>query len=153
EFQGSLDAPDARNLWPADYLVRITYRLEAGAMRITAIVDNPDPVPLPFGLGFHPYFQMPLAPGGQPEDYLIGASAGRYWGLDESLPTGELRPVDTARDLRTPRPFPGLNLDDVLSTAGDVANQASLVSRALIGERRSGRELLTIQTSPAFREL
>src|SRR5262249_35744138 len=27
EFQGSVDAPDAAAFWPADYLIRITYRL------------------------------------------------------------------------------------------------------------------------------
>jgi aldose 1-epimerase len=155
EFRGSVDAPEARNLWPADYLVRVSYRLGPKALRVTAVVENPDRVPLPFGLGYHPYFQVPPAPG----DYLVQADAGHFWVLDESLPTGELRPVDAARDLRTPRPFPDITLDDVLSSRGDAGpsadagNPASLVYRGVLSERGSSRALWSLEASPAFREL
>ena len=51
-------------------------------------MHNPDRRPLPFGLGYHPYFSVPLAPGGKAEDCTIEVPAGAYWVLDENLPTG-----------------------------------------------------------------
>src|SRR5262249_25561266 len=60
EFHGSRDAPESRDHWPADYLLRLTVRLKAGVLRLEAVVENPDHGPLPFGLGFHQYFRVPL---------------------------------------------------------------------------------------------
>src|SRR5262245_41690806 len=62
EFHGTLDAPDARSLWPSDYRLRVTYRLADHILRVEADADNPDRKQLPFGLGYHPYFR--LAPFG-----------------------------------------------------------------------------------------
>jgi aldose 1-epimerase len=149
EFRGSLDAADARDLWPADYLLRVTYRLEADRLRITAAVENPDRVPLPFGLGYHPYFRVPSAPQDRADDYRVRAAADRYWVLEDSLPTGALRPVDAARDLRTPRPVAELSLDDVLhcpAPRGDPAYRGSVF-------RAPGAELVRLETSASFGEL
>src|SRR5581483_4957167 len=57
QFCGSLDAPDSRDLWPTDYELTLTIRLAAGKLRLEAEVFNPDTKPLPFGLGYHPYFR------------------------------------------------------------------------------------------------
>ena len=62
EFVGSVDAADARDLWPADYRIRVTCRLGRQSLRLEAVVDNPDRRPLPFGLGYHPYLRVPLLP-------------------------------------------------------------------------------------------
>ena len=59
EFLGSRDAPECRALWPADYRLTLTWTLTARALTLHAAVQNPDRVPLPFGLGFHPYFRVP----------------------------------------------------------------------------------------------
>jgi aldose 1-epimerase len=148
EFQGSLDAPEARDFWPADYLARITYRLEARALRINAQVHNPDRAALPFGLGYHPYFHLPFVASEEGGAYLAQARAGHFWALEDSLPTGELQLVHAARDLRTPRRVQELSLDDVLHCE-KVNNdyQAGLFRP----ERRA--EGIRVQTSPAFREL
>ena len=68
EFHASKDDPEEYPLWPADYVLRVTYRLSQGRLRIEAEVANPDRVSLPFGLGYHPYFQVPFAPGGKADD-------------------------------------------------------------------------------------
>ena len=60
EFRCSLDDPDSSALWPADHQIRLTVRLGDGALRLEADVYNPDRVPLPFGLGYHPYFRLPF---------------------------------------------------------------------------------------------
>src|SRR5207248_691772 len=71
EFQGSRDDPASRDHWPADYVLRVTCRLLPGRLRVEAEVSNPDQVSLPFGLGYHPYFSVPLAPGGTADDCTV----------------------------------------------------------------------------------
>jgi aldose 1-epimerase len=152
EFHGLVDAPDCRNLWPADYNLRVTYRLGAGLLRIEAEVTNPDTVSLPFGLGYHPYFRVPFSPTGKADDFTVQVPAGSYWQLSELLPTGTRLPVDAARDLNRPRRFGDLSLDDVLT---DLPTQApgenGLLERALLQDD-SGAELRMF-CSPAFREM
>jgi aldose 1-epimerase len=148
EFQGGRDAAEARDLWPADYLARITYRLEAHALRIVAQVQNPDRVELPFGLGYHPYFHVPFVAGEDGGAYLAQASPGQFWVLDDSLPTGELRPVDRARDLRTPRPVRELSLDDVLH-----CGKSGGVCRAALFRPERKNEGIRVEASPGYREL
>src|SRR5262249_46018089 len=62
EFHGSIDAPDSLAHWPADYLIKLTVALEVNQLSFVARIHNPDIKPLPFGLGYHPYFAIP-APG------------------------------------------------------------------------------------------
>src|SRR5262245_6269607 len=75
EFQGSIDAPDCRDFWPADYRLTLTHRLAANSLTIEAAVENPDAKPLPFGLGYHPYFLA--GPGDQ-----VDSTAAAFWELD-----------------------------------------------------------------------
>jgi aldose 1-epimerase len=110
QWRCSSDAPDCRALWPADQQIDVTYRLGAGVLRIEAVVRNPDSVSLPFGLGYHPYIAMPAA-----GDCTACVPARSYWVLQDSLPTGEQRPVSGQLDLRTPRAIRELQLDDVLT--------------------------------------
>ncbi len=111
EFLLSRDAPDARPLWPADARLRLTYRLLHDRLRLEAEAAAVD-APLPFGLGYHPYFA--IAPFGG-EDAIVVVPAHRYWELDANLPTGVQHPVTGTRDLRIGRPLAGLVLDDVLT--------------------------------------
>src|SRR5262249_14833123 len=130
EFHGSLDAPESRSHWPADYVLRLTYRLQGSTaaggssprrtgpaglkpaahkesnatLRLEAEVINPDRVTLPFGLGFHQYFRVPLG-AGKADQCLIHVPANEFWELQDSLPTGTRKRVDAARDLTRPRKF------------------------------------------------
>jgi aldose 1-epimerase len=113
EFQGWRDAPECRALWPADYRLRLTYRLGPRRLRLEAVVDNPDQQPLPFGLGYHPYFLV------EGKACSVSVPAESYWELEECLPSGKVQPVDSRCDLRKPRPLEGLELDDVLSRLVD----------------------------------
>src|SRR5262249_15580073 len=105
EFRGSQDAADARRLWPADYQLRLTYRLRPCMLRIEAEITNPDQKPLPFGLGYHPYFRIPPVPSTPADECQVQAFAREFWVLHESLPGGERWPVDGRRDLNRPRPY------------------------------------------------
>ena len=65
-FRCSTDAPECLPLWPADHEIAVTIRLGDGALRVEAVVRNPDGVPLPFG----------LAPSGSPTRSLARHFAG-----------------------------------------------------------------------------
>ncbi len=113
EFRGSADAPELTARWPGDFRLRVTYRLRAARLEIAAEVHNPDSRWLPFGLGYHPYFRMPLVPNSSAADCTVQGNASEVWELQQYLPTGTRRPPDGSLDLRAPRPFPELRLDDV----------------------------------------
>jgi aldose 1-epimerase len=142
EFIGSRDARDCRSLWPADYSIRVTYRLQAGKLRMEATVSNPDRVPLPFGLGYHHYFRVDA------DNSLLHVPARSYWELQDTLPTGARRPVSGPRDLNQPKPFQDLEVDDVLADLSGDAGE--LVFRGSV-RRTQGTEV-RLHTSPAFRE-
>ena len=148
EFQTGRDAPDDLPLWPADHLIRVTIRLGAGSLRVEAEVENPDRRPLPFGLGYHPYFRVPLAP--QAADCRVRVPARETWTLAEALPTGERRPVDAARDLNAPRPFADLHLDDLFTGLPNTPdNTEGLCDRGAV---QGTGDALRVLASPAFRE-
>ena len=154
EFWAAHDAPETRPLWPADYRLRVTYRLGAGALRIEAVVENPDQIPLPCGLGYHPYFRVPFAEGGTAADCRVEAHARLFWELEDNLPTGSLKPVPPECDLSHPQPFEGLQRDDLLralepAIAGE---HAGLVLRGRVQQPAAGVEVRVL-SSAAFREL
>ena len=152
EFAASQDAPELLPLWPADYRLRLTYRLNADYLRIEAEVHNPDVCSLPFGLGYHPYFKLPLMPGLPGGECTVQSGARAYWELQDGLPDGQTHPVDAARNLQAARRIDDLKLDDVFTGlpfipavgTGDLCEQAVL--------RQAGVELRVL-TSPSFREM
>lgn len=131
-FRGSVDASDCRDLWPTDYEIRITYRLGIGSLRVEAEVVNPDTRPLPFGLGYHPYFRLQFVGEEKAGDCAVVVPARAYWVLEETLTTGERRPVDPARDLNQPRAFGNLHLDDILTDLPSAPGTGGLQERGLI---------------------
>jgi aldose 1-epimerase len=141
EFQASKDAGEDARCWPADYVLTLTFRLAHDRLRLEAVVDNRDRGSLPFGLGFHPYYQLAVP------DAPVAAPARTFWELDGSLPTGKRLPVDAARDVNVPRAANTLKLDDVLSElpAGPV-NAEGLVLRGSVGR-------VELWAAPVFREL
>jgi aldose 1-epimerase len=114
EFHGSRDAPEAQGLWPADYRVRLTYRLVDRRLRLEAHIENPDRVPLPFGLGYHPYFRIPFVADDAPDNYSVRIAAEGYWDLKDCLPTGSKTWAPIAPPLETPAPFPAIHVDHLL---------------------------------------
>ena len=151
EFRASVDAPEALPLWPADYRLRVTYRLSAAHLWIEAEVQNSDRWTLPFGLGYHPYFRTPFVPGGNAASCLAQAPAASYWELQDSLPTGQRLPVDVARDLDVPRACGELSLDDIL-TRLPITAVKGLCLRGVVQDPKAGAAL-RVSTSPDFREL
>lgn len=145
EFLISRDAPASRELWPGDPRLAVTIRLSANSLRYESTVSNASSSPLPFGLGFHPYFAA--SPGDRVE-----SPARQRWKLLDGVPDGTMLPLDNAYDLRHARLFEDLSLDDVYTDFPATAADADgLIERGrlLFDDGRT----LRVRTSPAFRDL
>jgi aldose 1-epimerase len=151
QFQLSRDLPDARGFWPADFVLTLTYRLTATVLRVDAVVENPDSGPLPFGLGYHPYFCLPTAPGAAADEMMLEAHASGVWESDGGIPSGKEKPVPSELDFRTPRLIGTAILDTLYAWVSPIPGDG-LPRGVWLGHRNApGR--LTVAWSPAFREL
>ena len=83
------------------------------------MIVNPSADPLPWGLGTHPYFKLPLSTKSQAARCLVSAPASQEWELIDCLPTGKRLPITEPKDLREGAYFDTLKLDDVLTDLGD----------------------------------
>jgi aldose 1-epimerase len=147
EYWAAQDAPETLSLWPADHRIRLTYRLSPGMLRLEAAVDNPAGQALPFGLGFHPYFRLPLREKGRAEDVRLTLPVRETWQLRDGLPTGPVEPLGV--DYSTPQPATSLTLDDVY-TGLPAPEGASLIHGGSLIE---GKTRLSLDFSSGFREL
>lgn len=112
-FRLSRDAADVAASWPGDLELRLTYELGDRSLRLTAEVANVDDHPVPFGLGYHPYFS--LLGSADLSDVEIQVDAGSYWQLHDSIPDGTIAPVAGDRDLQVRTTVGDRSLDDVLT--------------------------------------
>lgn len=145
------DYPEVAQYYPFDFRLTLTYTLSAGGLRTQAEVVNAGDAPMPFGLGFHPYFRVPLVDGGRREDCRIQLWAPLIWELDEtSVATGRQAPAPGALD---PRGYPALGdtLYDTLYTrlALDDPGAGAWSSRLL--DPAAGVEVIVVADA-AFRE-
>jgi aldose 1-epimerase len=151
-FRCSIDAPQYRLMWPADHELRLTVRLGKGTLRLEATVHNPDRRPLPFGLGYHPYFRLPFAGDTSADDCQVEVHAASYWPLEGNLPTGAPAAVDAARDLNRPRRVEELALDDILTGLPErPARMDGLIERGSVHAAPGAP--MRLFCSPAFREM
>ena len=144
-FQASIDAPELLEQWPADFQLTADYEIERDLLRCRYRVVNPDNRPLPFGLGLHPYFRVPLG-GPRADDCLVSVPATREWQLVDMLPTGQQLPA--SRDLEQGIRFQEMQFDKVftgleLQAAGGLAS---------IRDPHAGHRL-EIRFGAEFREL
>lgn len=114
-FQGSQQAAEVADQWPADYRLTVTYRLEGNRLTGTFVAENPDTRPLPWGLGMHPYFCVPLGTNGSAEATQVTLPVSKYLVLDNMIPTGENLPADGTRALAAGMAFPDTQLDDIFA--------------------------------------
>jgi aldose 1-epimerase len=150
EFQSSVDAPESFSLWPADCRLRTTVRLGGSALSLEFEVSDPDTVPLPFGLGIHPYFKLPTDPAAEA---WIEAPARSVRELVESLPTGRKLPPPPDKDLNRPRSVRELTLDDLYTDLpADAPAESGLLLRGVCGHGE-GRGVLELWAEPDFRDL
>jgi len=103
--------------WPFPTHLIVEYSLSAtdqgATLSLRAEATNTGSQRMPMGFGLHPWFPLPLGPGGDRDACEIRLPADSYWVLDDLIATGERRPVDEAFDARAWRSLAGVHLDDV----------------------------------------
>jgi aldose 1-epimerase len=149
EWRLSNDSPEHRDHWPADAAIKLTYTLDSAGLAIEAVVSNPDDVELPWGLGYHTYFRMPLTGETSTAQSRIVVPAARKWELEGFLPTGRKLPVPAELDLRAGLQLHGLKADDVLTDLEHGSD--GLVECRLIDEAIGWESFM--RTSPEFKEM
>lgn len=66
-----VSSPATKEYYPFDFTLWITYRLEANTVRISYKVQNRGEDTMPFGIGGHPGFRVPLEENERFEDYYL----------------------------------------------------------------------------------
>jgi aldose 1-epimerase len=148
QFQLSIDAPDRLSLWPADFLIEVDYELVHNRLRANFRVGNPSDRPLPWGLGTHPYFKLPLGEGSRVEDCLIEAPVAQRWELADCVPTGNLLELDEAHELQDGAYVSLVALDDVYTNVQCEGPQFDCI----VLDERAGMQV-TLTCPPIFREI
>lgn len=90
--------------------IEVAYHLGSLGLTVTTTVTNRDDVPIPFGLGFHPYLAVttPTIEGAE-----LAVPAKNYIAVNpRQLPTGEILPVASHQlDFTQPKTVNGHDLD------------------------------------------
>jgi len=146
-FRASLDAPELLERWPSDFRLQTTYTLDGNTLSAEFEVRNPGDAPLPFGLGVHPYFRLPLGAHGDADACVVRLPVSDAWELDNLVTTGRHTPVPQAQAYQDGVAFGELTLDNVF--AGLVGDGRQVVSS--IHDPGAGRTL-TLRFDRSFRE-
>lgn len=115
QFQLSIDGKHRLPYWPGDIFIEVKYEVKGAALRADFRIGNPGQIAVPWGLGTHPYFKVPLSDQGTLKNCLIESPASEEWVLEGCLPTGVKQPIQQSHDLREGAWLDQLKADDVLS--------------------------------------
>lgn len=129
-------------LWPASARLTVEYRLGVNSLHVVARVESLDR-PLPFGLGYHPYFRVEPFGGGEA---IVRVAANEILELVDSLPTGRRLSPDPSKDLRRGLAFAGLSLDDAYTSLTGGAGPVATLTHP------NGSRQLEMFVSPEFRD-
>ncbi len=147
-FVISKDAPERRQLWPADAQITVRYSLSDNNLRTDIMVYNPGKTPLPWGFGTHAYFKLPLSHSSRPGHCTIYAPVQKRWELEGCLPTGKIfDPPEEGQLIGSPY-FDTLRLDDVYT---DVYAPDGVVECRIIDEHAGAQVIQRCDDS--FREI
>ena len=137
-FRLSEQVPEALPLWPGDCSLSSTVRLEPSRLRLISRVENHSDKPVPFGLGFHPYFRLPTRSDGV-DEYRLRAAVEHEWELRDNLPTGAKKMVEP--DLRSEQgvPLAGRDYDSLFGGVTAPANPDGLRSVCALSHEEAGR--------------
>jgi aldose 1-epimerase len=150
EFNLAKDLPEALPCWPADFVFRVTYRLFWTKLRVEARVENAGTGRLPFGLGYHGYFQLPGVNDPDVAKYTLRANVRELWAAENNLPTGQRTELPPELDFRTARPVGATALDNVF-TGVTAAAADGLSELAELKHPDGGR--LRVLADESFRNL
>jgi aldose 1-epimerase len=145
------DLPSAVGLWPGDFVLSLTYRLFVDRLVVEAEVANRGSEPLPFGLGYHPYFRLPGVTDADVGGHQLQANVAMVWEADSAnLPTGTRLDLPEELDFRRPRAIGATALDHVFTQV--TRHPSDLAELAVLSHPLSpGR--LRVRADASFREL
>ncbi len=104
----ALDMPASPG-YPFQLSLTVTYALASNGLTVTTVARNAGAEPLPYGVGFHPWF----SPGdGELDDCSLELGAASRVTVDERLLPTDTIPVADAYDLRESRSLAGVAFDD-----------------------------------------
>ncbi|HQT99248.1 MAG TPA: aldose 1-epimerase family protein [Acidimicrobiales bacterium] len=120
--------------------VSVAYHLGAHGLTVTTTVTNRDEVPIPFGVGFHPYLAV-TTPTIEGVELAIPARA--YVAVnDRGLPTGEILPLaGNALDFLKPKSVSGYELD---VTYTELVRDDSGLATAIVRDTKGGTVELSV---------
>lgn len=146
-FQASKVDPALLRHWPGDFVLTCVYTLRGNCLRSEFTVENPGPGPLPFGLGTHAYFRLPLGPAGDAAQCVVSVPVRESWELADMLPTGKRIAGPIHQRLRAGMPFGETQFDDVFTGLGFAGGVTGAAIDDLANNRR-----LSIEFPTAFGE-
>lgn len=124
----SWERPDVIRQWPHHFELQMTTQLYGLRVSQDLEIRNVGEDAMPWGLGYHTRFNVPVAPDGNPADCIIKASVDGSWELSEQkLPTGRVVPSEAASKLPQGIPANSMQLDDLFRAAPP--NAASLTDK------------------------
>ena len=123
QFQLSIDGKHLLKYWPGDIFIEVKYEVRGATLRADFRIGNPGHTSVPWGLGTHPYFKVPLSEQGSLQNCLIEAPATEEWVLENCLPTGEKKAIQKSHDLREGAWLDQLKADHVLSGLPEETDQ------------------------------
>ncbi len=108
---------DSGDVWPFPTRLTCEYRLYGRTLSLAAHAENLGSEPMPMGFGIHPWFPLPLGPGGSRPATELRLGAEAFWRLDETMvATGEIAPVREGFDARAWSPIQDRFIDDVYTS-------------------------------------
>lgn len=107
------DHASIKRSYPHSFELRMTYSLRDNRVDFLVEAENFGDEPLPFGIGFHPYFNVPLGKTSSKAQCTVRVPARQRWELDNFIPTGRRLPVQGKFDLRQPVSLAEVMLDDI----------------------------------------
>lgn len=120
----SLSSSDEiRSYYPFDFELIITYTLADNSLLICFDIKNPDYKPLPFSIGAHPGFNVPLVKGESYTDYYL---------LFEAEETSDRYPL---KERLLSNPVPYLKSQTTLPLSPDIFNDGALIFKDLKSKR------------------
>jgi aldose 1-epimerase len=136
------------DVWPFPSRLTVEYRLEGRELYVLANAENTGGGQMPMGFGIHPWFGMPLGPGGSKQTLEVRAPARAFWELDDTLcTTGAVKPVSKGFDARDWHAIGDTFIDDVFT---DLPLEDGWFA-AQIRDPASGRRV-AVRSTETFRE-
>src|SRR5262249_21419985 len=139
EFHASRDDRAVLARWPGDFRIRVSYTIEGAKLTLQIECENTGAGSLPYGLGTHAYFRLPLFDGADPEMTKVTVPATKVWEARDQLPTGRLLPAEGNFDLSSAQPLAGRKFDTYLT---HLQPSKSGIVETILADPGSGRRLV-----------